>query len=127
MRNFKFALAGGLVLGITVASLGLAFQAPAQEAAQFVNRAEVHVYPHTLTPKDKLSVKGQAIDIKAETTLIWVDLQPGARYGHGTEFILISAAGTQVVKANWWGTINGKDFRPTEKYKLEFPFQVVGK
>jgi len=93
----------------------------------YLKRTNVFVYPHKLTAKDKVGMR-QDVAVKGETTLIWVDLQPGARYGHGTELILISAEGSSVVKGHWWPTINGKDFRPEEnvKYQVAFPLQVTG-
>ena len=62
------------------------------------HRAVVHVYPEKLTAKDTLvdGPSGKRIEIGGETTLIWVDLAPDARYAHDTEYVLITARGTQV-------------------------------
>lgn len=92
--------------------------------------AEVFVYPEKLTAKDKLSFgeKGERIEIKGDTTLVWVDLAPGARYGHPTECVLISAEGTKVVKGDWWLVLNGKSlFRDGKPYKAEMPLKLSGK
>ena len=87
---------------------------------------EVFVYPQKLTSKDKLTGTGEEITITEETTLIWVDLQPGARFTHSTEFVLISSKGTRVVKSGWWPNLNGKDlFRDGKHYSVDFPLHLV--
>jgi hypothetical protein len=86
--------------------------------------ADVFIYPEKLTSKAKLTdgKEGKAIEIKSETTLIWVDLAPDAWFSHGTEYVLISAEGTRVIKGVWWPVLNGKDlFRDGKKTNVEFP------
>jgi uncharacterized Zn-binding protein involved in type VI secretion len=105
---------------------------PAQEKAGGPpsGAPQVFVYPEKLTAKDDLSFggKGENIEINGETTLVWVDLAPGARYGHPTECVLISAAGTRVVKGDWWLVLNGKPlFRDGKGYKVEFPTRLGGR
>lgn len=60
----------------------------------------IHVYLHPtkLTAQDKLQDLDTVIDIEGETSLIWVDLMPNARFSHPTEYILISAEGTRVMR-----------------------------
>lgn len=68
----------------------------------------VYVHPKKLTAQDKLQDHDTVIEIKGETTLIWVDLRPDARFTHPAEYILISAEGTRVVRGGWWPTLNGE-------------------
>ena len=51
------------------------------------NRAHAFVHPGKVTGKDKLTdgTGGKTMEIKSETTLIWVDLMPDARFGHDTD------------------------------------------
>src|SRR5262249_16062489 len=90
---------------------------------------EVFVYPEKLTAKDKLSDgTGAALEIKGETTLVWVDLSAGARFGHPTKYVLISADGVRVVEGTWWPVLNGKNlFRDGKPSKLEFPIKLSEK
>jgi hypothetical protein len=91
-------------------------------------KANVFIYPHKLTNKDKLTDGAASpIEIKSETTLIWVDLAPGARFSHATEYILISPEGSRLVKGQWWPILNGKAlFRDGKSYKVDFPFSLPG-
>ena len=92
-------------------------------------KAIVHVYPETLSDKDVLKdgAHGDRIDLAGATTLIWVDLMPDARFAHPTEYVLISAEGTRVVKGNWWPHLNGKDvLRGDEGTKVESPIRLGG-
>ncbi len=97
------------------------------------SKAKVYVYPKKVTAKDKLAFgpgkDGKEIPIKAESTLIYVDLAPDARFAHGTQCILISTEGAQVTKGNWWLVLNGEPlFRGEEKeYKVDFPIDLSGK
>src|SRR5262245_39204768 len=96
-------------------------------------RAMVYVYPEKLTAKDKLSFgpstqQKQTIPIKGDTTLIYVDLMPDARFGHPTQCILISTEGARVVKGDWWLILNGTDlFRNGKDFKVTFPLDLSGK
>jgi hypothetical protein len=96
------------------------------------SKAKIYVYPKKVTAKDKLSFgpgkDGKEIPIKGESTLIYVDLAPDARFAHGTQCILISTEGAQVTKGNWWLMLNGEPlFRGEEKdYKVDFPITVLG-
>jgi hypothetical protein len=40
--------------------------------------------------------------------LLWLDLEPAARYAHDTQYILIAGKDTRVVKGQWWPVLNGK-------------------
>jgi hypothetical protein len=86
------------------------------------------VWPKALTADNKLSVQGKVVVIKGLTTLIWVDLAPGARFAHPAELILISSSGTRVVRADWWPTLNGKDlFRNENQTEVDSPLRVNDK
>ena len=123
MRKLKQSLLFGFVFA-TALSLESSVQARGIKPPPAM--IEVHVYPHKLTPKDKLSVMGKDIEIKSETTFVWVDLHPQARFAHATELLLITSEGTQVVKANWWPTINGVAFRPVPKTGRAEPKEPKG-
>ena len=98
-----------VLAGVCVTGLLLQSAAASPKAAPAKN-VRVFVHPEKLTAEDRLvdGGSGNEIEITGETTLIWVDLMPGARFAHPTEYILISAEGTRVVKGNWWPELNGK-------------------
>lgn len=90
--------------------------------------ARVFQYHATLKSDDKLQdgENGSAITLDGETTLIWIDRMPEARYAHPTEYVLISGKGTRVVKGDWWPMLNGKPlFRDGQKFQIAFPREVV--
>ncbi len=90
--------------------------------------AQVFIHPEKLSAKDKLSDSHSAIEIKSETTLIWIDLVPGARFSHSTKYVLISADGVRVVDGTWWPILNGKDlFRDGKVQSINFPINLLGK
>ena len=72
--------------------------------------ARVHIYPDVLTSADELTDGDgkKTIKIEAPTTLIWIDRMPDARFEHPTEYVLISAEKTRVIKGGWWPVLNGK-------------------
>ena len=118
LAAFGFLLAGSL-------------PAARQEGAR--PKAQVYVYPEKLTAKDKLSFgpgndqKG-LIPIKGETTLIYVDLAPDARFAHPTQCILISADGTRVIEGRWWLVLNGKSlFHDGKAVSVNFPVNLSGR
>jgi len=122
---FAAVLVGLLALGVSGRAV------PAQEKKEPPTGARVYVYPEKLTAKDKLvfgNGGGEPIEIKGETTLIWVDLQPAARFAHPVECVLISADGTRVIKGDWWLVLNGKPlFRDAKEYKADFPMKLAAK
>jgi hypothetical protein len=85
-----------------------------------------------LTPGDKLSFGPDAerkklIPIKGETTLIYVDLAPDARFAHPTHCVLVSAEGTRVIQGDWWLVLNGKPlFREDKISQVDFPISLTG-
>jgi hypothetical protein len=70
---------------------------------------EVYVYPHVLTPDDRLTDGrwGWPIPIKDNSLLVWVDMQPLADFAHHTEYVLISGE-TTVFRGQWTPVLNGK-------------------
>lgn len=72
--------------------------------------ARVHIHPDVLTGDDALSDGDgkKSITITSPTTLVWIDRMPGARFEHPTEYVLISAKETRVIKGGWWPVLNGK-------------------
>lgn len=119
----------GVIALVGLVHLGT-FGSPAREKmAAPPSGAEVFVHPEKLTAKDVLSFgeKGGRIEVKGETTLVSVDLVPGARFAHPTECVLISAEGTKVIKGTWWLVLNGKPlFRGGKGYTAEFPVKLAG-
>src|SRR4051812_35996112 len=78
-----------------LAVIGLGLRTAAAQDKEFRSKARVFVHPEKLTARDTLSFgpgtdQKNAIAIKGETTLIYVDLDPEARFGHPTQCILIS-------------------------------------
>jgi hypothetical protein len=125
----KFALLAVLAgFGLLLAGLPLTAQ---KEGTR--TKAKVYVYPHKLTANDKLSFgqdeeqKG-LIPIKGETTLIYVDLAPDARFAHPTQCILISAGGARVIDGQWWLVLNGQPlFRDGKTTQVNSPVLLSGK
>src|SRR4051794_38830881 len=100
----------------------------ADQGTEVPRKAVVHAYPHKLTPRDKLTdgPNGRVIEITAETTLIWVDLHPDARYAHDTQYVLISPRGTRVVDGQWWPVLNGKPvLRGERPADVRFPVELA--
>ena len=91
------------------------------------------MYPHKLTANDKLSFGPDAdqkklIPIKGETTLIYVDLAPEARFAHATQCILVSSDGARVIPGDWWLILNGQDlFRDGRNVQVNFPVNLSGR
>lgn len=79
---------------------------PTQPAAQ----RELAAYPLALTTHDQLTdgPEGKPISIKEPTTLIWVDLQPGAKFAHPALHLLVSRDDARVIEGNWFPILNGK-------------------
>jgi len=133
-RNRWFALCA-IAAALAVATPMLRGVPPlaAEQDKDLPSSAKVYVYPQKLTAKDKLSFgpgedQKETIPIKGESTLVYVDLAPDARFAHATQCILISAEGAQVVKGNWWLVLNGKPlFRDGKGFKVDFPINLSGK
>lgn len=92
------------------------------------SRAKIFVHPERLTAADRLvdGPSGPAIEIRSETVLVWIDRMPDARYAHPTEYVLISAEGTRVVKGDWWPVVNDRPlFREGKPPRPEFPLTVT--
>src|SRR5262245_27940605 len=133
-RRRWFAMCGSVA---ALAVLGLMLRgAPPLAAEQDKgppSKAKVYVYPEKLTAKDKLSFgpdteQKKTIPIKGETTLVYVDLDPEARFAHRTQCVLISTKGAQVIKGDWWLVLNGKPlFRDGKDFKVDFPINLSGK
>ena len=87
------------------------------------NHFRIFIYPEMLTNKDTLLVHGKGsnpITLESNTSLIWVDREPDFRFGHATEFILVSQTGTKLIKGSWWAILNGKDlFRDGKPRSIE--------
>jgi hypothetical protein len=130
MSNYKWF--AGCILVVACAAFGLMLSGtplPAawQEGAR--TRAQVYVYPQKLTASDKLSFGDgeKLIPIKGETTLIYVDLAPDARFAHPTQCVLISAGGARVIPGRWWLVLNGKPlFRDGKTVSVNFPVNLSG-
>ncbi len=70
----------------------------------------IHLFPHELNSRDQLT-DGQserAFRLHDNTLLIWVDLEPGARFTHSTAYVLISPEEVRVEQGLWWPALNGR-------------------
>jgi hypothetical protein len=70
----------------------------------------VYLFPHQLNSDDRLAdgESGRSFRLGDKTFLIWIDLEPGARFTHPTAYVLISVEGTQVEEGVWWPVLNGR-------------------
>ena len=111
MRSIVSRILPGLttLVVLVIASNWLAAVGRADPADAPPSTPKVFIYPMKLSSQDRLLDGHTKIEITDETTLVWVDLMPEARFGHPTEYLLISASGTRIVKGDWWPTLNGKD------------------
>jgi hypothetical protein len=89
-----------------------------------------YFYPYELTPEDKLTDGPEATPfrITANTLLIWVDLEPEAKFAHPTSYVLISGAETRVEKGEWWPVLNGKRILYGQRNPVAVlsPFELEG-
>lgn len=124
MAMVSRVLGGKLACGAFVSALSVLLLAQqvwsadgAKGVSEVPHKAVVHVYDQKLSGSDALTdgPNGKRIEVTGETTLLWVDLNPDARYAHDTEYILINERGSRVVKGQWWPVLNGKDILRGEK------------
>ncbi len=90
-------------------------------------RADVYMYPSKLTTNDKLNdgESREAVEIKSDTALIWVDRMPGARFVHPTQYVLISKEGTRILQGHWSPVLNGKAlFRDSTTTKIKNSYEI---
>jgi hypothetical protein len=132
MTNLQFCARRGWLLAVfagicAICLLGSALTAQERKDGP-PKRAHVFVHADKLTGKDKLTdgTVGKAIEIRSETTLIWVDLMPDFRFSHETQYVLISAEGTRVVNGQWRPVLNGKELfnQSTKPYKVDRPVNL---
>lgn len=120
----------GLLVVCLACLLGRAPAAQEREDGR-TDAARVFVHPATLTAEDILTdgSRGRPIAIESATTLIWVDLMPGARFDHDTEYVLISAEGTRVIRGQRRPVLNGRGLfdGATEPYRVDFPLALPGR
>jgi len=69
----------------------------------------VHVIPEVVTPKDEL-MDGEetVIPIERESVVLWVDLQPEAKFVHDTRYVILDAGRGRVIDGQWWPTFGGR-------------------
>lgn len=106
-------------------TIQMPFVLPTGEPRKTVRLA---VYPLTLKPGDKLTdgVQGDPLPIAEPTALLWVDLQPGARFVHPTLHVLISRNQTRALKGQWFPVLNGKPilYGQPLNYTVTSPFVI---
>lgn len=118
-----------VVFGLTFVTAGSP-PPKTEETAVAARVAHVFVHSEPLKPGDRLTDggKGEPIEINSPTTLVWVDRMPDARYSHPTEYVLISAEGTRILKGGWWPVLNDKAlFRDGRQMTVEFPIRLSTK
>ena len=93
-----------------------------------VQRVEVYLYPHPLNSEDLLTDGDteKLIRLEDDTLLIWVDLEPAARFTHATAYVLISPEGTRVEEGGWWPVLNGREILHGDRnhVAVNSPFQL---
>ena len=125
MTNFRLSARRGhlgtVLAGLVIACMTSGIVDAREPRDEAPRKVKVFVHPEKLTANDKLTdgESGKAIEIKSETTFIWVDLMPDARFSHPTEYLLVSADGTRVVKGTWWPILNGKPLFRDGKEKTD--------
>lgn len=119
-RNVK------LILGIILSAI--VSLAPVFGQAYDEDFCHVYVYPHKLNEKDQLrdGPSGAFLKITGESMLLWVDLEPGMKYTHPTNYILISEEGTRIEEGKWWPVLNEKQILINEmnQYTTLTPFAL---
>ena len=107
------------------------FELPLISADGYIEeKIYIHVYPHLLTPRDRLidGPKERMFKIYDNCLLIWIDFLPGAFFAHPTAYILVSREEVCIKDGNWWPTLNGKKILYGQKNKTGIisPFRVSG-
>ena len=105
------------------------FELPSYSSEGSINdKIAIHVYPHELTSRDKLSdgPQGESFKIYNNSQLIWIDFLPGAFFAHPTAYILISKDNIRVENGNWWPELNGRKILYGQKNKTGIlsPFKI---
>jgi len=93
------------------------------------NPIEVFAYPEELTPQDMLTdgPQGARIPLRTRSLLVWVDLEPGARFTHGTVYLLVGTNGdVRAMDGGWWPELNGKRilYGNRATYGWQSPFRL---
>jgi hypothetical protein len=87
-----------------------------------------YVCPFELNSKDRLQdgQSGRILRLQDNTLLIWVDMEPAARFSHNTAYVLISPEGTRIEEGVWWPVLNGRGILHGKPYSVSVisPFQV---
>lgn len=102
--------------------------APSNDYSVSMEWINIHIFPHELTLRDKLTdgPSGNQVRAYPNTLLLWVDLMPLAKFVHPTAYVLISKHGTRVEKGSWWPVLNGKQICYGEQNQVGIisPFKV---
>ncbi len=106
------------------------FELPSNSSGGYINdKIAIHVYPHELTSRDKLTdgPEGESFKIYNNTQLIWIDFLPGAFFAHPTAYILISKEDIRVLDGNWWPELNGRVilYGQENKTGILSPFRIA--
>lgn len=103
------------------------FELPGKHAN--VERITVHVYPHELMSRDRLTdgPLEKLYTLYDNCLLIWVDLMPDAFFAHPTAYILISKQDIRVEHGNWWPELNGRRILYGQRNSIGVlsPFRVL--
>jgi len=90
--------------------------------------SDVYFYPHILSPGDILTdgPRGEPVEIKESTVLIWVDYYPLADYAHPTLYTLISHESVRLIHGMWSPFLNKKSILLNEigQYALISPLKL---
>lgn len=84
-------------------------QVPGLASPVEFSKIAVHVVPGVITPDDALmDGNDHKLPIERESVVLWVDLEPLAKFAHHTRYVILDAAGPRVVDGKWWPSYGGQ-------------------
>lgn len=89
-------------------------------------RIDIYCHPFPLSSKDVLtdgkpSTEVTPLKFEPGSILVWVDLQPEARFAHPTAYVFFSKGNTSVVNGSWRPVLNGEAIL----YGESEPFSII--
>jgi hypothetical protein len=75
-----------------------------------LDKARLHLLPGEIRPEDELTdgAGGKPLPIQGNSIVLWLDLEPDAKYHHPTQYIIIGPQGVEVVNGVERPTLRGK-------------------
>ncbi len=91
-------------------------------------RIDVYCHPHPLSSQDVLtdgdhSAGNKPFKFDEGSILVWIDLQPEARFAHSTAYVFFHKGESRMEKGGWWPVLNGKKilYGESEPFSINFP------